>query len=96
MNINENNWTYTQYQSKPLRAFVSLGAIPVEDINGALEVQYQYLVTMTDEDYIELFQSTHLSLNEAIKVINEKYGHWDFNETNSKNSGDGCSSCAAH
>lgn len=96
MNINENNWTYTQYQAKPLRAFISLGATPVEMPDGTLEVQYQYFVTMTDEEYIELYQSSYLSLNEALKSVNERYGHWEINETNSKNAGDGCSSCAAH
>jgi hypothetical protein len=95
MNITNDNWTSTHYASEPLRAFVSLGAEPVETPEGLQEVEFQYLVTMTDKDYMELYQSSHKTLEEALQVINEKYGHWDFQDAGTKN-GDGCSSCAAH
>ncbi|MBC7427168.1 MAG: hypothetical protein H7336_01070 [Bacteriovorax sp.] len=95
-NINQDNWTSSQYFSEPLRAFVSLGAAPVETPAGLQDVEFQYLVTMTDKDYQELFQSTHMSLDEALQVLNEKYGHWEMQDAGMKNSGDGCSSCAAH
>ncbi|MBC7713990.1 MAG: hypothetical protein H7177_11670 [Rhizobacter sp.] len=95
-NINQENWTSSQFFSEPLRAFVSLGAAPVETPEGLQEVEFQYLVTMTDKDYQELFQSTHKTLDEALKVLNEKYGHWELQDAGMKNSGDGCSSCAAH
>ena len=71
MKINTENWTYSHYYSNPLRAFVSLGAAPIE---GSDEVQMQYLVTLTDKDYQELFQSTHTDLIEALNLLNEKYG----------------------
>ena len=96
MNITNDNWTSSHFYSEPLRAFVSLGAAPVETVDGRQEVEFQYLVTMTDKDYAELFQSSHPSLDEALKVLNEKYGHWDMQDAGAKNSGDGCSSCAAH
>ena len=96
MNITPANWTSSQFYSEPLRAFVSLGAIPIETVEGLREVEFQYLVTMTDKDYQELFQSTHLSLDEALNVLNEKYGHWEMQDAGAKISGDGCSSCAAH
>lgn len=96
MNINKDNWTFSQFNSKPLKAFISLGASPVESDTGLLEIQYEYLVTMTDEEYQELYQSSHEHLDDAIKVINDKYGHWELKDSSSKVSGEGCSSCAAH
>ncbi len=96
MTITSLNWTSSHYFSEPLRAFISLGAAPVETENGKLEVEYQYLVTMTDKDYAELFQSVHKSLEAAIGQLNEKYGHWQMIDAAAKVSGDGCSSCAAH
>ena len=75
MNITQENWTSSHYYSEPLRAFVSLGAAPIETPEGLQEVEFQYLVTMTDKDYQELYQSIHLSLDEALAVLNEKYGH---------------------
>ena len=93
MKINTENWTYSHYYSNPLRAFVSLGAAPIE---GSDEVQMQYLVTLTDKDYQELFQSTHTDLIEALNLLNEKYGEWELQDALNKTDGDGCSSCAAH
>ena len=96
MNINNDNWTSSHFYSEPLRAFISLGAEPVENEMGLQEVEFQYLVTMTDKDYLELYQSSHKTLDEALTVINEKYGHWDLQDADAKVHGDGCSSCAAH
>lgn len=97
MKINNENWTYTHFYSGPLRAFVSLGAAPVEDDSGVVDgVVMQYLVTLTDKDYQELFQSTHYDLNEALVLLNEKYSHWELKDALNNGSGDGCSSCAAH
>lgn len=92
MKINQDNWTSSHYYSEPLRAFVSLGAAPLENGN----VELQYLVTLTDKDFCEVFQSIHPRLDEALAVLNEKYGHWEVQDAGQKNSGDGCSSCAAH
>ena len=91
MKINTENWTYTHFYSEPLRAFVSLGAAPQEE-----EVVMQYLVTLTDKDYQELYQSIHEDLDEALSLLNEKYGHWDLKDALNAGLGDGCSSCAAH
>jgi hypothetical protein len=91
--INTDNWTSAHFYSAPLRAFVSLGAAPVENSD---EVEIQYLVTLTDKDYQELFQSIHQDLNIAIDLLNEKYGHWELQDALIKTDGDGCSSCAAH
>jgi hypothetical protein len=93
MKINIENWTYTHYFSDPLRAFVSLGAAPIENSN---EVLMQYLVTLTDRDYQELYQSVHEAIDEALLALNEKYGHWEFKDAGARIDGDGCSSCAAH
>lgn len=91
--ITTQNWTSSHFYSAPLRAFVSLGAAPVENSD---EVEIQYLVTLTDKDYQEIFQSIHQNLDEAIALLNAKYGHWDLQDALSKTDGDGCSSCAAH
>lgn len=91
--ITTDNWTSAHFYSAPLRAFVSLGAAPLQDSN---DVEIQYLVTLTDKDYQELFQSIHTELPKALEVLNEKYGHWDLQDANNKTDGDGCSSCAAH
>jgi hypothetical protein len=96
MNITAENWTSSHYYSEPLRAFVSLGAAPIESAEGVADVEFQYLVTMTDKDYAELYQSSHKTLEEALQVLNEKYGHWELQDAGQKNHGDGCSSCAAH
>ncbi len=95
LKINTENWTSAHFYSAPLRAFVSLGAAPLE-LSDKLEVEIQYLVTLTDKDYQELFQSIHLDLNEALSLLNEKYGHWELQDANNKTDGDGCTSCAAH
>ncbi|MDD4976587.1 MAG: hypothetical protein PHY93_19685 [Bacteriovorax sp.] len=91
--INTENWTSAHFYSAPLRAFVSLGAAPIENSD---EVEIQYLVTLTDKDYQELFQSIHQDLNNALELLNEKYGHWELQDALNKTDGDGCSSCAAH
>lgn len=93
LKINTENWTSAHFYSAPLRAFVSLGAAPIENSS---EVEFQYLVTLTDKDYQEIFQSIHLELNSALKLLNEKYGHWELQDALNKTDGDGCSSCAAH
>lgn len=92
MKITNENWTSSHYFSDPLRAFVSLGAAPLD--NGDVEIQY--LVTVADKDYVEVFQSIHTDLSEALALLNAKYGHWDVTDAGLKSGGDGCSSCAAH
>ncbi len=96
MSITLDNWTSSHYFSEPLRAFISHGAEPLENSEGVMSIRYQYYVTMTDKDFAELFQSTHEHLEEAISLLNEKYGHWQMIDADAKVSGDGCSSCAAH
>ena len=91
--INTENWTSSHFYSAPLRAFVSLGAAPIENSD---EVEIQYLVTLTDKDYQELYQSIHQELSVALDLLNEKYGHWELQDALNKTDGDGCSSCAAH
>jgi len=91
MKINAENWTYTHFTNQNLRAFISIGAALAE----TEEVEMQYLVTLTDQDYQEIFQSIHLSLESALETINAKYGGW-VAENGLAPKGDGCSSCAAH
>ena len=92
MTISKINWSTSHYFASPLRAFISLGAAPGENNETIIE----YNVTVTDSDFIEQSQETYQSLEEALKKINEKYGHWKMIDANEKTAGDGCSSCAAH
>lgn len=99
MKITAENWTFTHFFSDPLRAFISLGAAPAQGADEAATasvVEIQYLVTLTDKDYQELYQSIHPTLEEALATLNEKYGHWEFKDAWARTDGDGCSSCAAH
>ena len=92
MKINQENWTHCHFTNSPLRAFVSLGAAP----EGENDFTFQYLVTLTDGDYQEIFQSIHPTLDEALVVLNEKYGQWTFQDATAPAAASGCSSCAAH
>jgi hypothetical protein len=101
MKINTENWTYTHFYSAPLRAFVSMGAAPKENPDGIPDgkqddVVIQYLVTLTDKDYQELYQSIHEDLDVALALLNDKYGHWELHDAINKTDGDGCTTCAAH
>jgi hypothetical protein len=91
--ITAENWTYAHFNSSPLKAFISLGAAPIEN---SREAEIQYLVTLTDKDYQELYQSIHQDLNIALELLNQKYGHWDLIDPLNKTEADNCSSCAAH
>lgn len=93
MKIHAENWTFSHFTSAPLKAFISLGASPTENTK---EVTLEYLVTLTDKDHQELFQSSHCELSEALLLLNEKYGQWEFVDSLHKSEGDGCTSCAAH
>ena len=94
--IDIENWTFCQYKSLNLKAFISLSGEPT----STEEVQYFYHVTVSDLEDLEVFQSEHPKLELAIEQINNKYGHWDFTnltvtETASDDGG-GCGSCSAH
>jgi hypothetical protein len=94
--INTQNWTFSQYKSSKIRAFISLGG----EVGPNEEFQELYLVTTTDEEFTkEFFQKPFRELEKAMEFINNRYGHWDFLnlEKAPKSSSDsGCSSCAAH
>ncbi len=94
MSISIENWTSSHYFADPLRVFISLGASPVAHSSQNPEIEYN--VTVTDLDFIEQHQETYKTIEEAISVINTKYGHWKLVDANIKTAGDGCSSCAAH
>lgn len=96
MEINETNWNYTYFSSSPLKAFVSLGADAIENEMGVVETKVFYFLTVSEGDYGEIFQSAHVTLDEALEQLNTKYGHWELKEATGKSDGDGCSTCAAH
>ncbi len=85
--ITSENWTHTYFKSLKLKAFISFGG------DHEQEGTFLYYVTCTDHDHQEIFQTSHSLLEEALALINEKYGHWPYEDALNK---DGCSSCGAH
>jgi hypothetical protein len=94
--IDQENWTFCQYNSLELKAFISIAGEPSDQD----EVSFLYNVTVTDHENLEIFQLTFPDLALAVTEINKKYRHWDFNNltvTSSDKSDDGgCGSCSAH
>ncbi len=93
--IHQANWPYANFQQNGKKAFLSLVAEP----NGSGEaVNVSYGLTVTEGDYLELFQEDFTSLDCALEEINQRYGDWRFYEGDKAQglSGDGCESCSAH
>lgn len=90
--ITEENWTYCQYKSNDLTAFISFGASP--DI---LDDSFQYYVTILDAHNNEVFQQEFPSIGAACQNINQKYaGLWDLHDSLRPKKEGGCSTCIAH
>ncbi|MBC96598.1 MAG: hypothetical protein CME63_02545 [Halobacteriovoraceae bacterium] len=90
--ITSDNWTFTQFKSSNLQAFIHLGAEPSDLPDG--DPNILYLITVLKDEEEELFQWEFPQLHEAIGCINQKYGHWEFSER-TQSSG-GCGDCSAH
>ncbi|MCP4914961.1 MAG: hypothetical protein GY909_17715 [Oligoflexia bacterium] len=92
--LNESNWNYCSYISNDLKVFIALAAQP--DTSGDQELLYS-VTSITKED-VEVFQQDFKLLDEAISFANRRYGHWDFIDplTGNTGSGSGCGSCEAH
>ena len=52
-----------------------------------------YVVTLTDQEHQELFQSEFNGLEDAVACLNERYGHWEFFAAEKPPQSDGCSTC---
>ena len=94
--VNSENWSFSQYKSSRIRAFISLGGEPGDEN----DFQELYLVTTTNEDYTkEFFQKPFYILENALQFLNSRYGHWEFLDLkitpNGTDTG-GCGDCAAH
>lgn len=88
--INTENWQYCRYENGPFMAFISFGADP----ESALNDEFDYYVTVLENEEIEVFQKKFNDLALACLFINKTYTDWDFTDQTIKKSG--CSSCAAH
>ncbi|RLA63545.1 MAG: hypothetical protein DRQ88_01745 [Epsilonproteobacteria bacterium] len=88
--LTSDNWTFCQYKSLKLKAFISLGGTPDQDI--------VYYVTCTDlEDKKDFFQTEYPELLHALEDINKRYGHWPLADLRAPDEEDaGCGSCSAH
>ena len=92
--ITELNWNTAFYYSDNLMAFISMGASL--DFEGKDPI-IQYLVNLTTKDYEDIYQSSHLSLEEAVATLNIKYEDWELkNLAAPDTSENGCSTCSAH
>jgi hypothetical protein len=91
--ITTENWNTALYHSDNLIAFVSLGAAPVENES---EIEVRYYVTLSNKDYEDIYQSGHKSIEEAVLVLNQKYGDWPIKSLMQAESDSGCSTCTAH
>lgn len=91
--VNSDNWTFCHYASKQNKAVITFGASPNME-----EDEFEYFVTVIDEDNNELFQKEFTKLSVACSYINTRYKDiWTFVDATAKDSKEGgCSTCVAH
>ena len=86
--IGPSNWNYCYYTTGPLKSMISQG---MDNFSSALP-SILYWVTVLKDETREVFQEEFLNLEDSIRFINEKYGHWDFIDTTEEKGG--CGSCS--
>jgi hypothetical protein len=91
--INNRNWSHTHFKSEHSLAFLSIGGDTALEDNSAPEILY--FLTVTDHEYVEIYQECYEDISLAIADLNKKYSHWELIDAENK-SGSGCGSCAAH
>lgn len=91
--INSDNWTFCHYASTEAKAVITIGASPDMDDN-----EFEYFVTVIDEDNNEIFQKEFNKLTTACSYINTRYKDiWNYIDATAKTVKDGgCSTCVAH
>lgn len=88
--ITNDNWVENHYKLDDLSCFISFGVEPQDPDN------YQYFVTVMDEENRDIHQTQHAKLEQAVDHINSKCaGLWEL-QSKDKKQGSGCDSCAAH
>jgi len=94
--ITIENYSYCRYKSDKLKAYISIGAEPLE--RESTKIQDLYFLTVTEDDYKEVLQRSFKTLPEACLAINEDYGQWQLHnlEFQAKVKKSGCDSCSAH
>ena len=94
--VNQDNWSYCGYQSSQYQALITLGAHPSTHPDQE-EPQLIYFLTLLDGDFQAIFQQEFPTLEESLKALNQRYGHWAFSHRQGEGQGgQGCSSCQAH
>ena len=88
--VNISNWTHTRYTQGNFMALITFGSSP-EAVNND---EYEYYVTVLEDEIHESFQETFPSLAQACFYLNNKYKDWSFEDQAAPKSG--CSTCAAH
>lgn len=91
--INSDNWTFCHYAAINAKAVITLGASP-----DMQEDQFDYFVTVIDDDNNEIFQKDFNKLATACSYINNRYADiWNFIDATAKIKKEGgCSTCVAH
>ena len=93
MKITLDNWNYCYFKTRDMKAFISMGGMPSIDEE---EAQLIYNVTLSDFSHKEMFQKDFINLSDAIKYLEKRYGHWEFENPLLEKESAGCSSCSAH
>ena len=86
--ITEKNWTHSIYKCADKKAMITFGADE--------SASFLYFVSILDQENREVHQTEYSCLIKASQHINTEYGHWQFEDLDSKKDDGGCSSCAAH
>jgi hypothetical protein len=88
--ISNDNWNVTFYENPPFKSMINM---EMDLVN--LSEDPNYVVTVLDEQNIEIFQKSFTDCNAACKYINYKYHQsWEF-KTMVKTDTGGCSTCVA-
>ena len=95
LRVNSQNWGTCGYKTPRLQALITMGGRPS---NGPSGYTLSYYITLLNADFQEIFQQEFKGLGEALKVLNTRYGRWEFfdREKEKKSGASGCDSCGAH
>jgi hypothetical protein len=91
--LNSDNWTYCHYASQNQKAIISIGASP-----EMLAEEFEYYVTILDQEEKTVFQTSFTDLTTAITYANRRFNKiWKFVDARFANKKEGsCSTCVAH
>ena len=89
--LTTDNWKKMEFRNGSLRSILSFGMSP--------DFQDEYIHTVCDEDYQEIYEAIFTSLDEALVFMNDRYRSWALLLRGGQvatEEASGCSTCAAH